>query len=374
MEFGWPQECAALAREAASFADVVFEAQDPVDDAWLVGRSAWVARELGRRGWLGMTWPRSDGGHGRSAIERFAVYEELISRGVPIASSWLADRQIGPSLLTFGTPEQRRRWIPEIVAGESMWCVGLSEPDAGSDLASIRTRAEPSGGRWMINGSKIWTSGAETADWCYLVARTNPDAPPHLGLSEFVVDMHDAGVSVAPIRDATGDRHFCEVRFEDVVVDDACRVGDVDGSFRQIMRQLEHERGGIDRLVSNRALFRAVCGSPHCDMSDPTIRRAIAEIEGGYRIGRLLVLREVLGQAPPGYSALTKTVCTEFEQRVASFCTTVAGPASIAWAGTDQLSGRVARNAVYSTSYTIMGGTTQVLRNIIGDRVLGLPR
>lgn len=374
MEFGWPRECEALAREAAAFADELFEDHEPVDDAWLIGRSNLVARELGRRGWLGMTWPRAEGGHGRSPIERFAIYEELISRGVPIASSWFADRQIGPSLLAYGTPEQRRRWIPEIVAGASMWCIGLSEPDAGSDVASIRTRAERCGARWVISGTKIWTSGAQTADWCYLVARTNPDAPAHRGLSEFVVDMHDPGVSVAPIRDATGDRHFCEVRFEDVVVDDARRVGEVDGSFRQIMRQLEHERGGIDRLVSNRALFRAVCESPLCDQSDPAVRAAIAAIEGGYRVGRLLVLREVLGQAPPGYSALTKTICTEFEQRVASFCARVAGPAAIAWSESDRLSGRIARNALYSASYTIMGGTTQILRNIIGERVLGLPR
>ncbi len=227
------------------------------EDSWLIGTSRAFSLELAERGWLGMTWPVEEGGHGRSPLERFVVFEALIAAGAPLATSWFADRQIGPTLLQFGTAEQRRRFLPDIVAGTSAWSIGMSEPDAGSDVASIRTRAERHGPDWVVNGTKVWTSGAADADWCYLIARTDPDAPPHAGLSELVVDLHSPGVEILPITDMTGNRHFCEVVYTDVHVPAANLVGEENGSFRQVMRQMEHERGGIDRLVSNRALFEA---------------------------------------------------------------------------------------------------------------------
>ncbi|MEZ5180479.1 MAG: acyl-CoA dehydrogenase family protein [Acidimicrobiales bacterium] len=216
----------------------------------------------------------------------------------------------------------------------------------------------------------MWTSGAALARWCYLVVRTNPDAPPHAGLSELVVDLRSPGVEVRPIVDATGDGHFCEVRFAGVRVPADHLVGTEDGSFRQVMRQMEHERGGIDRLVSNHRLYRDVL--PLADHGDPRVRQEVARLETGYRLGRLLVLREVLGQAPPQFSAATKTLCTEHEQAVAAFCGRVLG--ARAQAGDDDLARRVARGLAYAPAYTIMGGTTQILRTILADRVLGLPR
>jgi alkylation response protein AidB-like acyl-CoA dehydrogenase len=365
MDFALPDDVTALADEARSVAIELAQRADCTEDSWLIGNDPDVARALGARGWLGMTWPVEEGGHGRSALERFAVFEQLIAHGAPIASSWFADRQIGPTLLQFGTPEQRKRFLPEIVSGESMWCIGMSEPDAGSDVASLRTRAERRGDDWVVTGRKVWTSGAAHADWCYLVARTDPDAPPHAGLSELLVDMRSPGIEVAPIVDMTGNQHFCEVTFEDVVVPGDLLVGTINGSFKQIMRQMEHERGGIDRLVSNRALYLEA--RAHADRSDPLVRQEIAALESMYRIGRQLVLREMLGQAPAGFSAATKTICTEHEQRVAAFCGRVAGPQALLW-------NRVSRNLCYAPAYTLMGGTTQILRNILGERVLGLPR
>jgi alkylation response protein AidB-like acyl-CoA dehydrogenase len=267
--------------------------------------------------------------------------------------------------LQYGTPEQRARFLPDIIDGTSAWCIGMSEPDAGSDVASLRTRAVRNGDTWTITGRKVWTSGAAHADWCYLVARTDPDAPPHAGLSEFLVDMRSPGIEISPIVDMTGNQHFCEVTLEEVVVPAENLVGTLNGSFKQIMRQMEHERGGIDRLVSNRALY--VEARAHADVDDLVLRQEIAAIETGYRIGRLLVLREMLGQAPKGFSAATKTICTELEQRIAEFCGRVAGPQTMLW-------NRVSRNICYAPGYTIMGGTTQILRNILGERVLGLPR
>ncbi|MCU0310228.1 MAG: acyl-CoA dehydrogenase family protein [Acidimicrobiales bacterium] len=378
MDFAWPDELLALRAEAEGVAREWAgrtdrgSTPDPMgtdfavpEDSWLIGASRAFSLELARREWIGMTWPVEDGGHGRTALERFVVYEALIAGGAPIATSWFADRQIGPTLLQYGSPDQRRRFLPEILQGRSAWSIGMSEPDAGSDVASITTRAVRHGDEWIVDGAKVWNSGAAHADWCYLIARTDPTAPPHRGLSEFLVDLHGPGVEIRPIVDATGNAHFCELRFDGVRVPAENLVGVENDSFRQVMRQMEHERGGIDRLVSNRALYDAVL--PRADTDDPRVRQRVAHLESMYRIGRLLVLREALGQAPAGFSAATKTICTEFEQEVAGFCAAVVGPEALLW-------NRVSRNACYAPAYTIMGGTTEILRNIVGDRILALPR
>jgi len=377
MDFALPPELQSLAEEAAALAARWSASRPFPEDSWIVGHDEALAKDLAARGWIGMTWPAEDGGGGRSALERFVVVEQLIAGGAPIAAVWFADRQMGPTLLQFGTPEQRQRWLPGIRSGESMWCIGMSEPDNGSDVAGLRTRAVPAGdgsGDWIVNGQKVWTSGAAVADWIYLIARTDPDAPPHAGLSEFVVDMRTPGIEVRRIVDMTGNDHFCEVHLTDVRVPGGNLVGELNGSFRQVMRQMEHERGGIDRLLSNRLLYEHVRRSGWVDTADPIVRQELAEIETGYRIGRLLVLRETLGQAPRNFSAATKAFCTEFEQRVAGFCARVAGPWATLLDPSGGLPSRVARGVCYAPAYTIMGGTSQILRNILGERVLGLPR
>ena len=331
MDFRLSSELQALSNEAHEVGKMAAAQQEIREDSWLVGTSREFSQELAARNWLGMTWPVEQGGGGRTALERFIVFEALIAEGAPVATSWFADRQIGPTLLQFGTQQQRDRWLPDIISGTSAWCIGMSEPAAGSDVAALQTSAvrvsESDGAAnnnvWRVNGQKVWTSGAAQADWCYLIARTDPTAPPHAGLSEFVIDMTTPGIEVRPILDATGNAHFCEVFFTDVQVPADHLVGTLNGSFKQVMRQMEHERGGIDRLVSNRALY--LDAVKQADMSDPRIRDEFAALESGYTIGRLLVLREVLQQAPAGFSAATKTLCTEFEQRVAEFCVRVAG-------------------------------------------------
>ncbi|MSO87628.1 MAG: acyl-CoA dehydrogenase [Acidimicrobiia bacterium] len=357
------QEALELGRQAAARAALT-------EDTWIAAPDRTFSLELGRRGWLGMTWPVESGGGGRSALERFIVFEALIGSGAPLATSWFADRQMGPTLLQFGTPAQQEQHLPAILDGTSAWSIGMSEPDAGSDVASIRTRAVRDGDAFVVNGQKIWNSGAAEADWIYLIARTDPDAKPHAGLSEFIVDMRSPGITILPITDMTGSRHFCEVFFEDVRVPAENLVGQLNGSFQQVMRQMEHERGGIDRLLSNRKLYEDVLAVT--DTADQRRRQEIAAIETGYRIGRLLVLREVLGQAPPQFSAATKTFCTELEQRIAAFCAHALGPAAML--AEPDLAGRVSRGVAYAPAYTIMGGTTEILRNILGERVLGLPR
>jgi alkylation response protein AidB-like acyl-CoA dehydrogenase len=370
VDFELAPELLDLRTEALEVGRTAAAQSSLTEDTWIAAPDRAFSLELGKRGWLGMTWPTEVGGGGRSPLERFIVYEALLSTGAPMATSWFADRQMGPTLLQFGTPEQQREHLPRILDGTSAWSIGMSEPDAGSDVASIRTRAVRDGDHFVVNGQKIWNSGAMAADWIYLICRTDPDAPAHQGMSELIVDMRSPGISITPIEDMTGNNHFCEVFLEDVRVPVVNLVGELNGSFRQVMRQMEHERGGPDRLLSNRKLYDDCLAV--ADTDDARVRQAIAAIETGYRIGRLLVLREVLGQAPKQFSAATKTFCTELEQRIAQFCAATMGPhALLAEPG---LGGRVARGVCYAPAYTIMGGTSQILRNILGERVLGLPR
>ena len=241
----------------------------------------------------------------------------------------------------------------------------MSEPDAGSDLAGLKTSAVRDGDVFVVNGQKIWTSFAADADYCYLICRTSSDGPPHKGVSELIVPMDLPGIEVRPITDMTTNRHFCEVYFDDVRVPAENLVGVEGNAFKQTMAQLEHERGGIDRLVSNKPLYdRAVAAA---DTSDPRIRQEIARLETGYRLGRVLVYREALKQAPAGFSAATKCFCTEHQQHVANFAASVLGMEAVA---DDYFNRAIA----YGPAYTIMGGTSDIMRNILGERVLGLPR
>ncbi len=335
------------------------------NDSWINGFSKAFAKVMAAEGWIGMGWPVEHGGRARPPIERLIVAEEMIAAGAPIAAMWFADRQMGPALIAYGSPEQQARFLPPMLSGETTWCIGMSEPDAGSDLAALKTSAVRDGDQWVINGQKIWTSFGDVADYCYLIVRTSSDGPPHQGISEIVVPMHAVGIEVRPITDMTGNRHFCEVYYTDVRVPTENLVGVEGDAFRQTMVQLAHERGGIDRLLSNRALYERAVAS--ADTDDPIVRQEIARLETGYRLGRLLVYREVLGQARAGFSAATKAYCTEHEVRVADFAARVLGADAL-------LDSEWARGILYAPGYTIMGGTSNIMRNILGERVLGLPR
>jgi len=335
------------------------------NDSWINGFSKEFAQVMADEGWIGMGWPKEHGGQERPPIERVIVAEEMISAGAPIAAMWFADRQMGPTLIAYGTADQQAEYLPAMLSGASTWCIGMSEPDAGSDLASLKTSAVRDGDEFVINGQKIWTSFGEVADYCYLICRTATDGPPHQGISEVIVPMDTPGIEVRPITDMTTNRHFCEVYFTDVRVSAANLVGVEGNAFKQTMKQLEHERGGIDRLVSNKALYDLAL--ERADTTDPIVRNEIAALETGYRVGRLLVYREILRQAPAGFSAATKCFCTEHEWRVAQFVAKVLGADAM-------LFDDVGKGLAYAPGYTIMGGTSDVMRNILGERVLGLPR
>lgn len=335
------------------------------NDSWINGYSKDFAKVMGHEGFIGMGWPIEHGGQNRPPIERVIVAEEMISAGAPIAAMWFADRQMGPTLIAYGNADQQAEYLPKMLSGESTWCIGMSEPDAGSDLAGLKTSAIRDGDHFVVNGQKIWTSFGDVADYCYLICRTTSEGPPHKGISELVVPMDLPGIEVRPITDMTTNRHFCEVYFTDVRVPVENLVGVEGDAFKQTMVQLQHERGGIDRLVSNRALYELAV--ERADTSDALVRQEIAALETGYRVGRMLVYREVLKQAPAGFSAATKVFCTEHEVRVADFIFRSLGAEALAW-------NEITKGLVYAPGYTIMGGTSNIMRNILGERVLGLPR
>jgi alkylation response protein AidB-like acyl-CoA dehydrogenase len=365
MEFGWTPEQQQLREKARDVASSAVKKYGRSNDAWMNGYSREFSMELGRLGWIGLTWPKEFGGGGRPAIDRLIIAEEMIKAGAPIAASWFADRQMGPTLIRFGTKEQQERFLPEILEGKVTWCIGMSEPNSGSDLASVQTFAQRDGDEWIINGQKIWTSFGADADYCYLICRTSREGRPHEGISEIVVPMNTPGLEIRRIKDLTQNRHFCEVFYSDVRVPITNMVGTEGGAFKQTMVQLEHERGGIDRLVSN--YYQYEYAKARADMNDSLVRQEIAKLESGFAIGRILVAREVLQQAPAGFAAATKCFCTEHEQRVAEFAWRILGPEAT-------LLDDVTNGLAYAPAYTIMGGTSNVMRNILGERVLGLAR
>ena len=255
-------------------------------------------------------------------------------------------------------------------------------PNAGSDLAGLSTRADLVGDEFVIRGQKTWTSFAPHADYCYLVARTNPDAPRHKGISELLVPMRAPGITVAPIADMVGESHFGELFFDDVRVPKSALIGKLDHGFYQIMQQLDFERSGIERLVSNAPLWReakALARERGLTRRDPVLREQIAAIEIAWRAGRGLIYRvaEMLstGRVPNFEAAVAKTFCTSLEQRIADLVSQIAGAAGALDSSDPRapFAGRAARTFLYAPAYTIQGGTNNILRNIIATRGLGLP-
>ncbi len=365
-----------------------FLADDPAlrdrpfcEDGWIAGYHPEFSKRLGERGWIGLTWPRQYGGSERSYLDRLIVTEELLLAGAPVAAHWFGDRQIGPALLAHGTDEQRDELLPRIARAEIGFCVGMSEPGAGSDLAGLSTRARIDGDDFVISGQKIWTSFASDAEYCYLVARTDVDAAQHRGISEILVPMDAPGITVAPIPDMVGESHFGEVFFDEVRVPARWLIGKLNRGFYQIMEQLDYERSGIERLFSNQPLWRDALAfaQQHGMLDDPVLRDEVAEIEIALRAGRGMIYKVAAilssGRTPNYETAVAKVFCTSLEQRIANLVARVLGPASQLRLGAlgAPLGGRAARALLYAPAYTIQGGTNDILRNIISQRGLGLP-
>ena len=380
MDFTLTREQEAFRQEVRAFLASEVPPDAVTEDGWIVGFSRDFSRKLGERGWIGLTWPTQYGGQGRSYLDRVILTEELLRAGAPVAAHWLGDRQVGPALLAYGSEKQKAEILPQVTKGEIVFCLGMSEPGSGSDLASLRTKAVEEGDAFFLTGQKIWTSFAHVADYAYLVARTDPHAPKHKGISEFLIDMKTPGITVRPLVDITGEHHFNEVFLDNVRVDKTCLIGEKNRGWYQIASQLDFERSGIERLLSNFPLFRdVVCYAREQGLvKDPLVRNQLAQMQIELDMGRFMVYKVAWllskGVVPNYEAAMAKCFCTEVEQRIAHVVSGLLGEYAVLLPGSPaaRLAGRVAHEYLYAPAYTIQGGTSNVLRNIMAIRGLGL--
>jgi len=335
------------------------------------------SRKVAERGWIGMTWPRSYGGHERTSLERYVVTEELLAAGAPVRAHWLADRQFGPLLLAVGSEEQKRDYLPKIAAGECYVCVGMSEPDSGSDLASIRTRADPVKDGWRVNGRKVWTSYAHKAHVMNLFARTGAFDPKdrHTGVTQFIVPLDSIGISIRPIINLAGDHDFNEVVFDDVFVPEGNVIGAVGQGWQQVSGELAHERAGSERWLNAYGvlvhLLESVGAEPERH-SAQTIGRLVSHLWTLHRMSFSLAGLLNRGITPQVEAALVKDLGNQFDQDIPEGARAVLQVEERAYLPTDdRFNAMLDRALLYAPSYPIRGGTREILRGIIA-RGLGL--
>jgi alkylation response protein AidB-like acyl-CoA dehydrogenase len=380
MDFRFTGEQERLREEVHKFleAELPRDKYPRADNQFNSGFSPEFSRKVGQGGWIGMTWPRKYGGQEKTYLDRLIVMEEMLRYGAPVAAHALAERQIGPSLLTYGTEELRQEFLPGIIRGEIFFAAGMSEPEAGSDLASLRTRAVEKDDHFVINGQKVWTSGAHRCHYLYAVVRTDPEAPKHRGISEIIIDLNSPGITIHPIKNIVGEEHFNEVFFDEVTVPKQYLIGEKNRGWYQIARQLDYERSGPERILSNYPLFQDMIEyAKEVGFSDE-IKRKLAHLEVEFEAGRLLIYRVAWllsnGSVPNYEAALSKFFGTDVEQRVANLCTQILGLYGQLMPNSKYapLTGRAPFDYLDAVSYTLRGGTSEILRGVVARRGLGL--
>jgi len=340
------------------------------------GYDAQFSRELGRQGWLGITLPTEYGGGGRSPFARYVLVEEFLNFGAPVGSHWIADRQSGPLILKYGTEAQKKFYLPPICRGEAFFCIGMSEPNSGSDLASVKSRAVKSEHGWTLNGQKIWTTNAQACQFMIALVRTSGDvADRQKGLSQLIVDLSLPGVTVRPITDMSGDSHFCEVFFDEVQLADDALIGEEGKGWEQVTAELAFERSGPERLYSSIVLFDQWLDFIRTESgrTPESLRLAgkiFAQLAPLRAMSIAVTEKLTRGESPVVEAALVKDLGTGVEQMI---------PAAIA----DDLFSRAVQNAPLellqtlnfvtqvAPSYSLRGGTREILRGMIA-RGLGL--
>ena len=344
-------------------------------------------KKLHAAGWVGIHWPQEYGGRGATIMEQTIYQQELARVRAPGFANPLGISLVGPTLMHWGTDEQKERFIPNILSADEVWCQGYSEPGSGSDLASLQTRAVDDGDTFVVNGQKVWTSFAHKADYCILLARTDPDAPKHKGISYLLVDMHAPGVTVRPLVQISGDAEFNEVFFEDVRVPKAHMVGERNRGWQVAITTLMFERANFGMVYNLEPMLDKLTGllddlqidgRPAAD--DPHVRQQMAgfriEIQALKLAGYRQLTQQLRGNPPGPEGSVGKLAGSELYVRMAHFALELLGPyAQCALgeaAGIDH--GYWARRALGSRLYTIAGGTSEIMRNIVGERVLGLPK
>ena len=371
-----PPECQSLRGEVRAFLAEAKarELWSPAGD-FATHHSAAFSQALGERGWIGMTWPRRYGGHERSALERYVVTEELLVAGAPVAAHWIADRQSGPLLLRYGTEAQRQDFLPRIARGECFFCIGMSEPDSGSDLASIRTRAEPVEGGFRLNGRKVWTSHAHRSHYAITLCRTAPaDGDRHHGLSQLIVDVTQPGVTVRPIRNLAGDLDFTEVTFDDVFIPADRLVGAAGEGWKQVTSELAFERSGPERFVSTFRLLVEFARRIDLVQDDPRAQEALGRIAAHLWTLRRMSLSIAgmlqAGEMPNLEAAVVKDLGNSLEREIPELVRLLV-PRGARPGVNDAFEATLAEAVLHAPSFTLRGGTREILRGIIA-RGLGL--
>ena len=333
-------------------------------------------RRLADGGWAAVHWPREYGGRGATLTESAIFFEELGRAGAPLPANVLGLLLAGPTIMTWGTPEQKDRHLAPILTAEEIWCQGFSEPEAGSDLASLKTRAVKENGHWRVSGQKVWTSGAQYSKWCMLVARTDADVPKHKGLTYFLMDMEQSEIEVRPLRQITGEPEFNELFIEDARIADENVLGGVGNGWKVALTTLMNERAGLAfflqvrlRQLLDRVIDEAAARGK---LDDPVVADRLGELHLKAEILRLTAYRgltaiEKYGQPGPEGS-LTKWMWSETNQQLTQFAADLLGPGAL----------RAGQSWSYellrARGNSIEGGTTEVLKNIVAERVLGLPK
>jgi alkylation response protein AidB-like acyl-CoA dehydrogenase len=369
-KYGWIREPGAARRRIAT------------GDHEAVARNRECQRLLFDAGFAGISWPAEYGGQGLSIREQVIFNEEARAFDLPTVAFIIGLGMCGPTILTVGTEEQKQRYVRPMLAGQEIWCQLFSEPGAGSDVASLRTRAVRDGDQWVLNGQKVWTSGAHHCEFGIVLARTDVDVPKHKGLTMFVIDLRSPGVTLRPIRQIDGGEHFNEVFFDDVRIPHENILGGEGMGWQAATTTLMNERvslGAIktlDEVHSAQALIGLARERGHLD--DSTVRGELVDLWMKERVVGLLgerVTAGILRGQPPGpEGSITKLVRTEYSTASAEIGFRLAGPAGAAWPSDTCLGDSWANTLLFVPSLTVAGGTDEVLKNIIGERVLGLDK
>jgi alkylation response protein AidB-like acyl-CoA dehydrogenase len=363
------------------------EERERIDEDLLWARNKRWHKKLYEKGWVGLNWPKEYGGRGATFIEQLIISQELSRLNLPMGINVLGIIMTGPALMQWGTDEQKERYLKPILTGDEIWCEGMSEPGAGSDLASIQTRAELRGDEFIVNGQKVWTTYAQRSDFCQLFVRTDPDVPKHKGMSALLVDMRSPGVTVKPLKQITGDSEFNEIFFEDVRVPKENLLGPLNAGWQVLVATLMHERFGISETIGGSEVIfgqlvemaRTAALNGQTAADDDEIRQQIAqfaiEVTAKKYNGLRGLSKRLKGQQPGAESSIGKLISTDLSQRMTKFASRLLGGfATIERKSPFAREGDWMRRILHVEMLTIAGGTSAVQKNMIGERILQLPK
>jgi alkylation response protein AidB-like acyl-CoA dehydrogenase len=389
MDFRWSAEDEAFREEVRSWLKehlvgeyaALGSGGGPADETGWDVRLEWE-KQLGEAGWIGLGWPKAYGGKEASITQQLIFNEEYAKANAPARVSFFGEGLLGPTLIAFGSEEQKQRFLPGILRCEELWCQGFSEPDAGSDLANVKTRAILDGDEWVVNGQKVWTTLAHHSDWIFAVCRTDPEAPKHKGLSFILLPMDQPGIEVKPLKQLTGSAEFNEVFFTDARTSADLVVGNINEGWTVAMGTLGFERGTA--FLAQQLHFQHECeqvveyAKKHGLSGDPIVRQKLADAWIGVQIMKYNGFRSITKMlatgSPPPEASISKLYWSHWHRHLGELEMELMGPWSEVLAGPNYELEEFEASFLLSRAETIYTGSTEIQKNIIGERVLGLPR